>query len=75
MITAPDKKAVFTEEVIQDPYPTYARMHEEGPLHYVDVGNKWAVWSIFSHAECSVDRKRPEAFRKTREANVIAPSA
>src|SRR6202041_340991 len=28
-------------------------MHEEGPLHYVDAGGKWAVWSIFSHAECS----------------------
>jgi cytochrome P450 len=47
------KKVVFSDEILQDPYPTYARLHEEGPLHYLDVGNKWAVWSIFSHAECS----------------------
>jgi len=47
------KKVVFSDEILQDPYPTYARMHEEGPLHYVDVGSKWAVWSVFSHAECA----------------------
>lgn len=52
-VSAPVKKVVFSDEILQDPYPTYARLHEEGPLHYVDVGSKWAVWSIFSHAECS----------------------
>jgi hypothetical protein len=52
-VIAPAKKAVFNDEILQDPYPTYARLHEEGPLHYLDVGGKWAVWSIFSHAECS----------------------
>jgi cytochrome P450 len=51
--SAPGRKVVFTEEILQDPYPTYARLHQEGPLHYLDVGGKWAVWSIFSHAECS----------------------
>ncbi len=53
MSIALGKKVVFSDEILQDPYPTYARLHEEGPLHYLDVGNKWAVWSIFSHAECS----------------------
>src|SRR5271170_7993213 len=53
MVTASGKKVVFSEEVLQDPYPTYARLHEEGPLHYLDVGSKWPVWSIVSHAECS----------------------
>jgi cytochrome P450 len=52
-VIAPRKQAVFSDEILQDPYPTYARLHEEGPLHYLDVGNKWAVWSIFSHAECA----------------------
>ena len=47
------RKSLFSEEVLQDPYPTYARLHEEGPLHYVEVAGKWAVWSIFSHAECA----------------------
>ena len=61
---APDKKLVFTDEILQDPYPTYARLHEEGPLHYVDVGSKWAVWSIFSHAECSSIAKDPRLSAK-----------
>src|ERR1700733_12829227 len=38
-------------------------MHEEGPLHYVDVG-KWAVWSIFSHAECASIAKDPRLSAK-----------
>lgn len=53
MSIAPKKKVVFGEEVLQDPYPTYTRLHEEGPLHYLDVGSGWPVWSIVSHAECS----------------------
>lgn len=53
MAIAPGKKVVFSDEILQNPYPTYALLHEEGPLHYLDVGNKWAVWSIFSHAECA----------------------
>ena len=59
MSIASQKKVLFSDEILQDPYPTYARMHEEGPLHYVDVGGKWAVWSIFSHAECSSIAKDP----------------
>lgn len=51
--SAPEKKTVFSDEVLQDPYPMYARLHEQGPLHYLNVDGKWAVWSIFSHAECS----------------------
>jgi len=56
---SPSKKEVFSDEILQDPYPTYARLLEEGPLHYVDVGSKWAVWSVFSHAECSAMAKDP----------------
>jgi cytochrome P450 len=52
-VIAPSKKVVFNDQILQDPYPTYARLHEQGPLHYVDVGSKWAVWSVFGHAECS----------------------
>lgn len=55
--TAKSRKTLFSPEILQDPYPTYARLHEEGPLHYVEVGEKWAVWSIFSYAECSAIAK------------------
>jgi hypothetical protein len=72
MITAPDKKVVFSDEVLQDPYPTYARMHAEGPLHYVDVDNKWAVWSIFSHAECSSIAKDPRLSAKRAKQMLLS---
>jgi cytochrome P450 len=62
--TLPAKKALFTEEILQDPYPAYARLHEEGPLHFVDVGGAWAVWAIFSHAECSSIAKDPRLSAK-----------
>lgn len=51
--TTKTRKSLFSEGIVQDPYPTYARLHEEGPIHFVEVAGKWAVWSIFSHAECA----------------------
>jgi cytochrome P450 len=72
MVTAPAKKVVFSDEVVQNPYPTYARMHEEGPLHYVEVASKWAVWSIFGHAECSSIAKDPRLSAK-RAKQMLLP--
>ena len=68
---APGKKIVFNDEILQDPYPTYARLHEEGPLHYLDVGGKWAVWSIFSHAECSSIAKDPRCSAKRAQHMIL----
>jgi cytochrome P450 len=65
------KKAVFSDEILQDPYPTYARLHEEGPLHYIEVG-KWAVWSIVSHAECASIAKDPRLSAK-RAKQMLLP--
>ena len=70
-VTAPVKKVVFSDEVLQDPYPTYARLHEEGPLHYLDVGGKWAVWSVFSHAECSSIAKDPRCSAKRAQQMLL----
>ncbi len=67
----PDRKIVFSDEILQDPYPTYARLHEEGPLHYLDVGGKWAVWSIFSHAECSSIAKDPRLSAKRAQQQLL----
>src|ERR1700733_9141848 len=54
----PVRKILFSEEFVQDPYPTYRRLLEEGPLHLVDVsGGMWAVWAVFSHADCSAVAK------------------
>ena len=71
-VSAPGKKILFSDEILQDPYPTYARLHEEGPLHYVDVGSKWAVWSVFSHAECSSIAKDPRLSAK-RARQMLLP--
>jgi cytochrome P450 len=69
--SAPDKKIVFSEEVLQDPYPTYSRLLEEGPVHYVHVGSKWAVWSIFGHAECSSLAKDPRLSAKRAQQMLL----
>ncbi|MGB8733997.1 MAG: hypothetical protein WCC99_22290, partial [Candidatus Sulfotelmatobacter sp.] len=71
-VIAPAKKAVFNDEILQDPYPTYTRLHEEGPLHFLDVGGKWAVWSIFSHSECSSIAKDPRLSAK-RAKQMLLP--
>jgi cytochrome P450 len=71
-VSAPVKKLLFSDEILQDPYPTYARLHEEGPLHYVDVGSKWAVWSVFSHADCSSIAKDPRLSAK-RARQMLLP--
>ncbi|MGC2530456.1 MAG: cytochrome P450 [Candidatus Acidiferrum sp.] len=70
-VIARARKVVFSDEILQDPYPTYARMHEEGPLHYLDVGGKWAVWSIFSHAECSSIAKDPRLSAKRAQQMLL----
>lgn len=68
---APSKKVVFSDEMLQDPYPTYTRLLDEGPLHYVDVGSKWAVWSVFSHAECSLIAKDPRCSAKRAQQMLL----
>ncbi|MGA9882387.1 MAG: cytochrome P450 [Candidatus Acidiferrales bacterium] len=59
-----ERKSLFTEEILQDPYPTYTRLLEEGPLHYVEVAGKWAVWSVFGHSECLEVAKDPRCSAK-----------
>jgi cytochrome P450 len=71
-VSAPDQKVVFDDEVHRDPYPTYARLHREGPLHYLDVGSKWAVWSLVSHAECSSIAKDPRLSAKRAKQMLLS---
>ena len=72
MSIASGTKVVFSNEILQDPYPTYARLHEEGPLHYLDVGSKWAVWSIVSHTECSSIAKDPRLSAKRAQQMLLS---
>jgi len=41
-------------------------------MHYVEVANKWAVWSIFSYAECSAMAKDPRLSAK-RARQMLLP--
>jgi cytochrome P450 len=47
----PPPRILFTEEFLQNPYPTYQRFLEDGRIHYVDYGG--GEWAIFRHADCS----------------------
>jgi hypothetical protein len=61
----PVRKVLFTDEFVQDPYPAYRRLLEEGPLHYVEVsGAMWGVWAVVSHADCSAVAKDPRLSAK-----------
>jgi len=71
-VGAPVKRSIFSGESLQNPYPMYARMHEEGPLHYVEAGNKWGVWAIFSHAECASIAKDPRLSAKRAQQMLLA---
>jgi cytochrome P450 len=55
----PKPRVLFAEEFVQDPYPTYRQLLEEGPLHLLDVGGGWGVWAVVSHADCSAVAKDP----------------
>ncbi len=61
----PVRKVLFTDEFVQNPYPTYSRLLAEGPLHFVDIsGGMWGVWAVFSHADCLALAKDPRVSAK-----------
>lgn len=70
-IVSPSRRVVFTDEILQNPYPTYTRLLEEGPLHYIDAGGRWAVWSVLSHAECSAIAKDPRCSAKRAQQMLL----
>jgi cytochrome P450 len=61
----PAPKPLFSDEFVQNPYPTYGRLLAEGPIHFVEIsGGAWGVWAVFSHAECSALAKDPRVSAK-----------
>ncbi len=48
----PVKKTLFTEALLQNPYPIYQRFLEEGPIHYIDRGPGPGLWAVFNYANC-----------------------
>lgn len=69
----PVRKVLFTDEFVQDPYPTYGRLLEEGPLHLLDVsGSPWGVWAVVSHADCSAVAKDPRLSVKRSDRMLLS---
>jgi len=66
------KEIVFDDAVRHDPYPTYARLHQEGPVHYLNMGSKWPVWSVVSHAECAAMAKDPRCSAKRAQQMLLS---
>ena len=44
-------KRLFEDGFVEDPYPSYRRFLDAGPIHYVNY--RQGTWAIFSHADCS----------------------
>jgi cytochrome P450 len=47
---APAARFLFTDETVQDPYPTYRRFLEAGQIHPASYGG--GGWAVFRHADC-----------------------
>jgi cytochrome P450 len=63
---------LFGNGLVEDPYPSYRRFLDTGPVHYVNY--RRGAWAIFSHAGCStatrdgrLSAKRSAAFLLTLE--------
>ena len=71
-VTPAARKVLFTDEIVQDPYPAYRRLLEEGPLHFLEVSRgTWGVWAIFSHTECSAVLKDPRISTKRADRMLL----
>jgi cytochrome P450 len=71
----PERKILFTDELVQNPYPKYHELLEEGPLHFLDVGGEWGVWAVFSHADCSAVARDPRcSVRRTSSMLFTLPT-
>src|SRR5260370_36799508 len=50
-------KTIFTSESLQDPYPVYANLCAEGPIHHVQFNGP--RWALVRHLECSTLLRDP----------------
>ena len=54
---APIARTLFHEGFLQNPYPIYKQLQDEGEIHYINYGA--GMWAIFRHAECSAVFRNP----------------
>ena len=69
-----DRKNLFSDEILQDPYPTYARL-ARGRSDALCGSCRQMVGVVdFQPRGVLFDRERPAAFREAREADAVAPA-
>lgn len=72
MAKTPALKVLFTDDFVRNPYPRYAELLAEAPLHLVQVsGGAWGVWAVFSHSECSALAKDPRLSAKRMDRMLV----
>ncbi|MGA5304043.1 cytochrome P450 family protein [Nucisporomicrobium flavum] len=59
----------YDEEWFADPYPTYERLHEEGPIHRVCLPDGSPIWLITRYDEASEALKDRRLVRNRRYAD------
>jgi len=66
-------KMLFTEAFLNDPYPAYKSLLDEGSVHYLNYGP--GTWGIFGHSDCSSAIRDPRltARRTGMFALALAP--
>jgi cytochrome P450 len=66
----------FSDEVMEDPYPVYARLRAESPVHFVEKYDAWAlskfadIWDLSSHPAMSTARGTTPSQVLTRQQPV-----
>jgi len=60
----PAAKMIVTPEFLQDPYPTYAQLCTEAPIHRVHLNLE--RWAVVRHAECSQFLRDPRLISSSR---------
>ena len=61
----------FSEEVMRDPHPVYARLREEAPAYYIEEYDAWALSRFEDIWNASMDAEAYSAAKGTTSAHVL----
>lgn len=64
----------LTEGLFENPYPTYKRFLEEGPIHCLDFQGR-VFWAVFSYADCSTGLRDPRFSARRGDSMLLSLSA
>ena len=66
--------APFSDEVIEDPYPTYRRLRDESPVHYLEKYDTWALARFEDIWNASQDNEHLTVERRSTWADQVERS-